>query len=141
MAKTTTRRRWGLSTEAARSAARWPGTFNPSERQPASEPVGGCPRCGSVPSTRTVARTRAACRGSRAVRELVEYIAKALVDHPEQVRVTQVEGTRSVILERHAAPEDRGRVIGKQGRIVGAIRTVLDVASSRGGKRVTLVVV
>ena len=73
--------------------------------------------------------------------ELVEYIAEALVDHPEQVRVTPVEGTRSVILERHAAPEDRGRVIGKQGRIVGAIRTVLDVASSRGGKRVTLVVV
>jgi len=75
------------------------------------------------------------------VRELVEYLAKALVEHPEQVRVTQVEGTRSVLLELHVAPEDRGQVIGKQGRVVGAIRAVLKVAAVRRGKQVTLVVV
>jgi predicted RNA-binding protein YlqC (UPF0109 family) len=75
------------------------------------------------------------------VRELVEYIAKSLVEHPEQVRVTQVEGTRAVVLELHVAPEDRGRVIGKQGRIVGAVRVLLGIAAARGDKRVELVVV
>jgi uncharacterized protein len=79
--------------------------------------------------------------GGRAVTELVESIAKALVEHPEQVRVTQVAGTRAVVLELHVAPEDRGRIIGKQGRIVEAVQAVLQVAATRHGKRVTLVVV
>jgi hypothetical protein len=69
------------------------------------------------------------------VKELVEYVAKALVDHPEQVRVTQVEGAQSVVLELRVAPEDMGRVIGKQGRIVDAIRVLLQAAAARRGKR------
>ena len=73
--------------------------------------------------------------------ELLEYIAQALVEHPEQVRVTRVEGTHSVVLELHVAPEDRGRVIGKQGRIVGAVRVLLGIAAARGDKRIDLVVV
>jgi hypothetical protein len=69
------------------------------------------------------------------VKELVEYVAKALVDHPERVRVTQVEGAQSVVLELRVAPEDMGRVIGKQGRIVDAIRVLLQAAAARRGKR------
>ncbi|MGB4450917.1 MAG: KH domain-containing protein, partial [Tepidanaerobacteraceae bacterium] len=57
--------------------------------------------------------------------ELVEYIAKALVDHPENVTVNQVEGEQSIILELKVDPEDMGKVIGKQGRIAKAIRTVV----------------
>jgi hypothetical protein len=75
------------------------------------------------------------------VRELAESIAKALVDHPEHVRVTQTEGARSVLLELRVAPEDLGRVIGKQGRIVDAIRVLLQAAAARRGKRVTLEIV
>jgi len=70
------------------------------------------------------------------VKELVEYIARALVDHPDQVQVRQVEGERSIILELKVAPEDMGKVIGKQGRIAQAIRTVAKAAAARTGKRV-----
>jgi hypothetical protein len=75
------------------------------------------------------------------VKELVEYVAKALVDHPEQVRVTQVEGAQSVVLELRVAPEDMGRVIGKRGRIVDAIRVLLQAAAARRGKRVLLEII
>jgi hypothetical protein len=75
------------------------------------------------------------------VAELVEYFAKALVDHPERVRVTQVEGAQSVLLELHVAPEDLGRVIGKEGRIVDAIRVLLRAGAARRGKRVILEIV
>jgi uncharacterized protein len=73
--------------------------------------------------------------------ELVESIAKALVDHPEQVRVTQAAGARSVLLELRVAPEDMGRVIGKQGRTVDAIRVLLQAAGAQRRKRVTLMIV
>ena len=66
--------------------------------------------------------------------ELVEYIAKALVDHPENVTVNQVEGEQSIILELKVDPEDMGKVIGKQGRIAKAIRTVVKAAASKEGK-------
>jgi len=59
------------------------------------------------------------------MKELVEAIAKALVDHPEAVVVNEVEGERSTILELKVAPDDMGKVIGKQGRIAKAIRTVV----------------
>lgn len=72
------------------------------------------------------------------MKELVEYIAKSLVEHPEQVRVTQVEGEQSIIFELRVAPEDMGKVIGKQGRIANAIRTLLKVAAAKEGKRATL---
>lgn len=73
--------------------------------------------------------------------ELVEIIAKALVDHPEQVTVNQVEGEQSVIIELKVAPEDMGKVIGKQGRIAKAIRTVVKAAAAKEGKRVVVEII
>jgi len=73
--------------------------------------------------------------------ELVEIIAKALVDHPEQVTVNQVEGKQSVIIELKVAPEDMGKVIGKQGRIAKAIRTVVKAAAAKEGKRVVVEII
>lgn len=72
------------------------------------------------------------------MKELVEYIAKALVDHPDEVEVTEIPGTASVIIELKVAPEDMGRVIGKDGRVANAIRVLLRVAGSKVDKRVTL---
>lgn len=71
-------------------------------------------------------------------KDLVEYIAKILVDSPDQVEVNMIEGEKSTMLELKVAPEDIGKVIGKQGRIAKAIRTVLSAASVRSGKRVVL---
>lgn len=73
--------------------------------------------------------------------ELVEYIAKALVDHPESVTVNQVEGEQSIILELKVDPEDMGKVIGKQGRIAKAIRTVVKAAAAKEGKRVVVEII
>ena len=71
-------------------------------------------------------------------RELVEYIAKSLVDDPESVEVNLIEGEKSTILELRVAEGDVGKVIGKHGRIAKAIRTLLSASSSRTGKRVVL---
>ena len=65
--------------------------------------------------------------------ELVEYIAKSLVDHPEQVEVREILGETGLILELRVAPEDMGKVIGKQGRIAKAIRAVVKAASLKQG--------
>lgn len=75
------------------------------------------------------------------MKELIEYMAKALVDHPEQVRVEEVMGARSIIYELHVAPSDMGRVIGKNGRVANAMRSLLRVASTRSGKRAILEIV
>jgi predicted RNA-binding protein YlqC (UPF0109 family) len=75
------------------------------------------------------------------VKELVEYIAKSLVDDPSQVSVTEIPGTTSVILELRVAPEDMGRVIGRNGRVANAMRTLLRVLAAKEGKRVTLEIV
>jgi predicted RNA-binding protein YlqC (UPF0109 family) len=75
------------------------------------------------------------------MKELIEYIARSLVDHPEQVKVTQVEGEQSVILELQVAPEDMGKVIGKEGRIANAMRTLLKVAAAKEGKRAVLEII
>ncbi|MBI2941814.1 MAG: KH domain-containing protein [Chloroflexi bacterium] len=72
------------------------------------------------------------------MKELVEYIAKSLVDHPDQVRVMQVVGEQSIILELQVAQEDMGKIIGKEGRIANAIRTLLKVAAAKEGKRAVL---
>ncbi|MDN5294255.1 MAG: uncharacterized protein PWQ91_550 [Eubacteriales bacterium] len=72
------------------------------------------------------------------MRELVELIAKALVDNPDQVEVNMVEGEKSVILELKVAPEDMGKVIGKQGRIAKAIRTLVKAAALKEGKKVVV---
>lgn len=73
--------------------------------------------------------------------ELVEMIAKALVDNPDEVRVNQVEGTQSVIIELRVAPEDMGKIIGKQGRIAKAIRTVVKAAAIKENKRVVVEII
>ncbi|GAW92824.1 KH domain-containing protein [Calderihabitans maritimus] len=75
------------------------------------------------------------------MKELVEFLAKALVDNPDAVQVNQVEGEKSVILELRVAPEDMGKVIGKQGRIAKAIRTVIKAAAAKEGKRVVLEII
>lgn len=71
-------------------------------------------------------------------KDLVEYIAKTLVDDPSEVVVNQIEGEKSTILELRVAAEDLGKVIGKHGRIAKAIRTVLSASSTKTGKRVVL---
>lgn len=72
------------------------------------------------------------------MKELVEAIAKALVDNPDAVEVNEVEGERSTILELKVAPDDMGKVIGKQGRIAKAIRTVVKAAATKDDKRVVV---
>jgi len=71
-------------------------------------------------------------------KDLIEYIAKSLVDDTSQVQVNIVEGEKSTILELRVAESDIGKVIGKQGRIAKAIRTVLQAASARTGKHTVL---
>ena len=69
------------------------------------------------------------------MKELVEIIAKSLVDKPEDVHVNEVLGEESIILELKVSPEDMGKVIGKQGRIAKAIRTVVNAASIKENKK------
>lgn len=75
------------------------------------------------------------------MKELIEYIAKALVDHPEEVHVEEITGARSVIFELRVASSDMGRVIGKRGRVANAMRSLLRVASIESGKRAILEIV
>ncbi|MBM7867059.1 KH domain-containing protein [Heliobacterium gestii] len=70
------------------------------------------------------------------MKELVEVLAKALVDRPEAVQVTQTETDKQVVIELRVAPEDMGKVIGKQGKIAKAIRTMVKAAAARDGRRV-----
>lgn len=72
------------------------------------------------------------------MKELLEYIIKAIVQKPEEVEVREVKGTKSVILEVKVAPEDRGRVIGKQGQTVKALQTIVRVAGLKKGKKVVI---
>jgi predicted RNA-binding protein YlqC (UPF0109 family) len=71
-------------------------------------------------------------------KDLVEYIAKSLVDNPDSVEVNVIEGEKSTILELKVAQEDIGKVIGKSGRIARAIRTILSAAAAKTEKRVVL---
>ena len=70
------------------------------------------------------------------MKELVEVIAKSLVDNPDEVVVTEKESRRAIVLELQVAPSDMGKVIGKQGRIAQAIRTVVKAAASGADKKV-----
>ncbi len=72
------------------------------------------------------------------MRELVEVIAKALVEHPDEVVVTETEKEDEIVIELHVAASDMGKVIGKQGRIAKAIRSVVKAASSRDDKKVVV---
>jgi len=71
-------------------------------------------------------------------KDLIEYLAKSLVDDPSQVNVNIVEGEKSTILELRVGENDIGKVIGKHGRIAKAIRVVLQAASARSGKHTVL---
>jgi predicted RNA-binding protein YlqC (UPF0109 family) len=72
------------------------------------------------------------------MKELIEYVAKALVDDPSQVYVREIVRAREIIYQLRVAPQDMGRVIGKGGRIANAMRTLLRVAAVRKGKRAVL---
>lgn len=72
------------------------------------------------------------------MRELVEFIAKSLVDEPDQVRVTEIEGERITVIELRVAQGDLGKVIGKQGRTARAIRTLLNATATKLRKRAVL---
>ena len=75
------------------------------------------------------------------MKELVEVIAKALVDHPEEVSVNEKKEGRTTVLELHVADGDIGKVIGKQGRIAKAIRSVVKAAAAKEDKRVVVDIV
>ena len=75
------------------------------------------------------------------MKELVEIIAKALVDNPDEVVVTEKEDGRNITVELHVAATDMGKVIGKQGRIAKAIRSVVKAASSKDNKRVDVEII
>lgn len=75
------------------------------------------------------------------MRELLEVIAKALVDSPQDVWVNEVEGEKSIILELKVSKEDMGKVIGKQGRIAKAIRTVIKAAAVKENKRIVVEII
>lgn len=75
------------------------------------------------------------------MKELVEVIAKSLVDKPDEVKVNEIVGEQSIILELRVAPEDMGKVIGKQGRIAKAIRTVVKAAAIKEEKRVVVEII
>ncbi len=72
------------------------------------------------------------------MKELVEMMAKALVDRPEEVNVKEVDGERTTVFELRVAPSDLGKVIGKQGKTARAMRTILSAAGTKVGKRCVL---
>jgi len=75
------------------------------------------------------------------MKQLVETIAKALVDHPDQVRVTEIVTEKSIVYELSVAPTDMGKIIGKQGRVAKSIRSVVSAAALQEQKRVTIEIV
>ncbi|RJQ39691.1 MAG: KH domain-containing protein [Dehalococcoidia bacterium] len=75
------------------------------------------------------------------MKELVEYIARSIVNAPDSVVVTETEDERGIVLQLKVADEDKGRIIGKQGRIAGAMRTLLRVKAAKAGTRVTLEII
>jgi len=75
------------------------------------------------------------------MKELVEFIAKSIVNAPDDVQVTEEEDERGIILKLQVADDDKGRVIGKQGRIAEAIRTLIRVKAAKTGTRATLEII
>ena len=91
-----------------------------------------------APCVACIGRTRA--RGGP-IKTLIENIARALADHPEDVQVTVVEGSQVTVLELRAHPEDVGKIIGREGRTAKAIRTILGAAGMKLRRRFTLEIV
>jgi hypothetical protein len=75
------------------------------------------------------------------LKELIKHIVQALVDHPEQIAISEVEGKQSTVLEIKVAKEDVGKIIGKQGRTAQAIRTILNAASAKAKKRTIIEII
>ena len=75
------------------------------------------------------------------LKELIEFIAKALVDNPDQVKVSEIEGEKTSVIELSVAKDDLGKVIGKQGRTARAMRTILSAASTKVRKRAVLEII
>ncbi|MCA1743342.1 MAG: KH domain-containing protein [Desulfonatronovibrio sp.] len=75
------------------------------------------------------------------LKDLIEYIAKLLVDNPDQVAVSEIEGEQTSVIELKVAKEDLGKVIGKQGRTARAMRTILGAASTKAKKRAVLEII
>ncbi|ETR74140.1 MAG: RNA binding protein [Candidatus Magnetoglobus multicellularis str. Araruama] len=75
------------------------------------------------------------------MKDLIKYIAEALVDNPDEVRVSEVEGNQTSVLELKVSKEDLGKVIGKQGRTARAMRTLLSAASAKVKKRTVLEII
>lgn len=75
------------------------------------------------------------------MKELVEYLAKSLVNHPDDVEVSETKGDTASVVELKVAKEDLGRIIGKQGRTAKSIRTILNAAASRTNRKVVLEIV
>ena len=75
------------------------------------------------------------------MKDLISYIAKALVDKPDEVEVTEIEGEQTSVIELKVAKEDLGKVIGKQGRTARAMRTILSAASTKINKRSVLEII
>jgi uncharacterized protein len=75
------------------------------------------------------------------LKELIEFMARALVDNPEKVRVSEIEGEQTSVIELRVSKEDLGKVIGKQGRTARAMRTILSAASTKIRKRAVLEII
>ena len=75
------------------------------------------------------------------MKELVEYIAKSIASHPEEVRVTEEENDGRILLRLEVAPDDKGKIIGRQGHVAQSIRVLLRVAAVKQGTRVILEIV
>ncbi len=75
------------------------------------------------------------------MRELVEYMVRALVDNPDQVEITEIEGASVIVLEVAVAEEDLGKVIGKGGRIANALRTLVKAAAMKKDKKATVEII
>jgi len=75
------------------------------------------------------------------MKELLEFMAKSLVDSPEVVSVNEIKGEQTTILELKVASEDMGKIIGKQGRIAGSIRTIIKAAAMHKGERIVVEII
>ena len=75
------------------------------------------------------------------MKELIEFVVKTLIDHPDELRIAEIEGERTIVFELRCHPDDVGKVIGKSGKPVGALRTLLSTVAARQNRRAMLEVV